>query len=72
MKRNFIREVALYFGQQQILARKLGLHPCNISAWISGKKIIPLHHAIAIEEITEGKFTREMLRPDIFIRRKQY
>lgn len=64
------QKVIKYFGSQKDLAKKLKINPSNISMWVRGFKIVPLHHAIKIEELSDGLFLRELMRPDIFVRKK--
>lgn len=71
MKREW-RKLIRIFKEQQILAKELGVVPCSISIWANGHKLIPIHHAIKIEQLTKGKITREMLRPDIFVKIQNY
>lgn len=60
----YMDELIKHYGTQQRLARALKCHHQNIQYW---RKVgIPVKRAIQIERITEGKFTRQMLCPEIF------
>ena len=59
-----MEELIKHFGTQQKLARALNCHHQNIQYW---RKVgLPVKRAIEIERITKGRFTRQMLCPDIF------
>ena len=49
-----INEVIKYFGNQSILARKLGIKPQSVQQWIV-RHHLPIRRAIQIARITEGK-----------------
>ncbi|MFZ1181653.1 MAG: YdaS family helix-turn-helix protein [Herbaspirillum sp.] len=46
------------------IARAIGAHPPDVSDWVSNKRPVPLHRAVAIEQETGGAVTRRDLRPD--------
>jgi len=52
------------FGSLKDLAEKLDLKPNTIYLW--GQQQIPFKYVKQIEELSNGKVTREMLRPDLF------
>ena len=52
------------FGSLINLAEKLDLKPQTIYLWNSSK--IPFKYLRQIEELSELRLTREMLRPDLF------
>jgi len=52
------------FGSLVNLAEKLGIQPQTIYLWNSTK--IPFKYLRVIEELSELRLTREMLRPDLF------
>lgn len=52
------------FGSLINLAEKLGIQPQTIYLWNSSK--IPFKYLRQIEELSELRLTREMLRPDLF------
>jgi len=52
------------FGSLINLAEKLDLKPQTIYLWNSTK--IPFKYLRQIEELSELRLTREMLRPDLF------
>ena len=51
-------------GSLLALARRIGAHPPDVSNWASGGRPVPVHHCAAIEQATNGKVTRQDLRPD--------
>mgnify|MGYP005989139713 FL=1 len=59
-----MEELIKHFGTQQKLARALKCNHQNIQYW--RKVRIPISVCREIEKLTNGKFTRQMLRPDIF------
>ena len=52
------------FGSLKDLAEKLGIQPQTIYLWNSSK--IPFKYLRQIEQLSELRLTREMLRPDLF------
>ena len=52
------------FGSLKDLAERLDLKPNTVYLW--GQSQIPLKYIAKIEELTNNKLTREMLRPDLF------
>ena len=61
-----IEEAIKYFGSQRKLAKEIGISNQNISLMKLGRRVIPIHHAIAIENITKGYVKKSNLRPDVF------
>lgn len=53
-------------GTQTALAEKIGATQGQVWQWSAGRKPIPAHRCIPIEEATEGRVTRYDLRPDVF------
>jgi DNA-binding transcriptional regulator YdaS (Cro superfamily) len=52
------------FGSLKNLADKLEIRPNTVVLW--GQTKIPFKYLRAIEELSELRLTREMLRPDLF------
>ena len=52
------------FRTLETLAEKLGIPPNTVYQW--GKTNIPFRWIKDIEELSELRLTREMLRPDLF------
>ena len=52
------------FGSLVNLAEKLGIKPNTIYLW--GQTNVPFKYLRQIEELSELRVTREMLRPDLF------
>ena len=59
-----------YFGNQSILARKLGIKPQAVQQWIV-RGYLPIRRAIQIERITEGKIRFDDLLPLTGIRQPE-
>ena len=55
-----IATIIEYFGNQSILARKLGIKPQAVQQWIS-RGHLPIRRALQIERITEGKIRLEAI-----------
>jgi len=55
-----------HFGSQGKLAKKLGIARQSITEMANGKRNIPLHHAVKIENLSQGVVKKSHLRPDIF------
>lgn len=52
------------FGSLKVLAEKLGIKPNTIYLW--GQTNVPFKYLKEIENLSELRLTREMLRPDLF------
>lgn len=50
-------------GRLSALARAIGAHASDVSAWKSGSRPVPLHFGCPIEEATNGAVTRADLFP---------
>ena len=60
-----LREIlAREWETQAAAARAIGMSQQAIPRW--SREGIPPKHAVAIERVTQGRITREELRPDIF------
>ena len=55
-------------GRLVALAKHLGVSPPNVVAWTMGNKPIPMAHAAAIEQFTDGAVTRRDMFPDTWQR----
>lgn len=58
-------ELKVEFGTLYRLAMLLGIRETAVYQWRS-RTNIPIKHIRKIEELSDGRITREMLRPDIF------
>jgi DNA-binding transcriptional regulator YdaS (Cro superfamily) len=58
-------ELKVEFGTLYRLATLLGIRETAVYQWRS-RTNIPIKHIRKIEELSQGRITREMLRPDIF------
>ena len=66
-ERNYMNPMDLLkieFGSLKDLADKLNLRPNTIYLW--GQTHVPFKYLKQIEELSEHKLTREMLRPDLY------
>jgi len=59
-------ELKLEFGSLYRLAMLLGIRETAIYQWKARCKGIPIKHLRKIVELSEGRLTKEMLRPDLF------
>lgn len=66
MSRNAIDAAVETFGTAAEFARAIGVSSVFVSQMRSGVKQIPPTLCPRIEVATNGRVTREMLRPDIF------
>jgi DNA-binding transcriptional regulator YdaS (Cro superfamily) len=62
---NIFNELKVEFGTLYRLATLLGIRETAVYQWQS-RTNIPIKHIRKIEQLSEGRITREMLRPDIF------
>ena len=62
---NIFELLRFEFGTLSQLANKLSITDSAIYMWTK-KKNIPIRHLRKIEELSEGRITKEMLRPDLF------
>lgn len=53
------------FGSLASIASKLGVRESAIYAWKSRNRV-PLKHIRTLVELSEGRLTKEILRPDVF------
>ena len=56
-----------YFGSKKKLAHAVGTSNQNVNNW-KKKGYVPTKWAIQIEKASNGKITREQIRPDIYER----
>jgi DNA-binding transcriptional regulator YdaS (Cro superfamily) len=50
-------------GRTSELARKIGAHASDVSAWKAGTRPVPVHFGLPIETATDGQVTRLELFP---------
>jgi DNA-binding transcriptional regulator YdaS (Cro superfamily) len=62
---DIFNELKVEFGTLYRLATLLGIRETAVYQWRS-RTNIPIKHIRKIEELSKGRITREMLRPDIF------
>jgi len=56
--------IELKYGNAAKLAKDIGAHAPDVSAWASGNRPVPHKYGAAIEKYTEGKVTRKELFPN--------
>ena len=61
-----IHSVLSHFKSQHKLSDRLGVTQQAISKWKRFNMPIPAEHVLTIETITNGKFSRHYLRPDLY------
>jgi DNA-binding transcriptional regulator YdaS (Cro superfamily) len=64
-KMNQFKELQMEFGSLASIASKLGVRESAIYQWVARKQI-PLKHIKTLIILSEGRLTKEMLRPDLF------
>lgn len=64
-KKTITQQLVAYFGSQEATAQAIDATRSAVAHWVEGNKI-PTRMFSAIETATNGEFTRQMLRPDIF------
>ena len=57
-----MQKIFSHFKSKSALARQLGIEPQAVQKW----KRMPVKRAVQIERLTNGKFRRAQMRPDIF------
>jgi DNA-binding transcriptional regulator YdaS (Cro superfamily) len=62
---DIFNELKVEFGTLYRLATLLGIRETAVYQWRS-RTNIPIKHIRKIEQLSQGRITREMLRPDIF------
>jgi DNA-binding transcriptional regulator YdaS (Cro superfamily) len=55
-------------GRTSALAKAIGAHASDVSAWKSGARPVPVHFGLPIEQATSGQVTRLELFPEEVIR----
>jgi len=63
---NIFDLLVVEFGSLKKLAEKMNVSYNCIYQWKARGQQIPLKNIAIIEELSQGKITREMMRPDIF------
>jgi len=59
------RLLQVEFGTLDELSRLVGVRNTAVYNWLSRKQI-PIRHLKKISVLSEGRITKEMLRPDLF------
>jgi DNA-binding transcriptional regulator YdaS (Cro superfamily) len=64
MDKHPIEIAAGIVGSYEALANQLGISKGAVHQWKSPDRKVPIEHCTRIEQITEGRVTRQMLRPE--------
>lgn len=62
-KNQLIDDVIKFFGSQAKLAKALDVSQSAVSQWLNNRAKISADNAEDVEKLTDGKFTKSMLRP---------
>lgn len=65
-KRNIFDDLVVEFGSLKKLSEKMGVTYNCVYMWKARNKQIPLKNLTKIEELSQGRITRQMMRPDKF------
>lgn len=63
---NAMKKAVIFFGGTVKLSEKLNIHNAHVSKWLYGRRLIPIKHAIKIENLTKGEIKAKDLRPDVY------
>ena len=53
-------------GSMRALSEKIGIAQPTISNWLNRRRLPTYKHALMIEAFTDGRVTRQQVRPDIY------
>jgi DNA-binding transcriptional regulator YdaS (Cro superfamily) len=53
-------------GSQTALAEACGVKQSHVWNWLNRDKVIRLENALLVERATNGKVTKEQIRPDLY------
>lgn len=59
-----VRAACEHAGGLHSLARLLGVAAPVVHRWATGERAVPIIRCVEIEKATNGKITRQQLRPD--------
>ena len=65
-KTDIFELLTVEFGTLKSLAEKMGVTYNCVYMWKARNKQIPLKNLAKIEQLSEGRITRQMMRPDKF------
>lgn len=65
-KADIFDQLVMEFGSLKKLSEKMGVTYNCVYMWKARKKQIPLKNIPIIEQLSEGRITRQMMRPDKF------
>lgn len=60
-----LRRVIKILGSQKRISTSLGVSRKTVNGWLNQFKQMPLHHAMRLEELTDGKVLAEELIPHL-------
>lgn len=63
-----VEQLVAHLGGPSATATRFGIKQPSVSEWLARKRlpVSPINRVLEAERLTEGKFTRYMLRPDIY------
>lgn len=61
-----IQKAVACASSQAEFARQLGVSQQVVWQWVNGRRPVPAHYCIRIEDVTRGAVSRYQLRPDVF------
>lgn len=65
-KADIFDELVMEFGSLKKLSEKMGVTYNCVYMWKARNKQIPLKNIPIIEQLSDGRITRQMMRPDKF------
>ena len=65
-KADIFDKLVVEFGSLKKLSERMGVTYNCVYQWKARNKQIPLKNLVIIEELSQGRITREMMRPDKF------
>jgi DNA-binding transcriptional regulator YdaS (Cro superfamily) len=65
-KADIFDELVMEFGSLKKLSEKMGVSYNCVYMWKARNKQIPLKNIPIIEQLSDGRITRQMMRPDKF------
>jgi len=63
-KADIFDELVMEFGSLKKLSEKMGVSYNCVYMWKARNKQIPLKNLTKIEDLSQGRITRQMMRPD--------
>lgn len=63
---NMIEDAINLLGSKSNLCRAIGMSPSFLTQILKGDRPLPPRFALEIDRVTDGRITKESLRPDIY------